>query len=240
MEDNNEIINDNLATEFDESLTAELLTVSTEELAPLIQALIFAYGQPIPFEKIKSACGGIAEEQIKLTIEALQNSFQSAESGIELVAVAGKYQFRTKKIWAEHLKALKESKPRRLSTPALETLAVIAYRQPVVKSDIEKIRGVDPTPTLKTLLDRGFVKIIGHQDTVGQPALYGTTEEFLNIFGLNSLSELPTLRDLKELEVDPGETNEEVSEENANPVPLQEAADLEAAIEETATQAQSA
>jgi segregation and condensation protein B len=105
-----------------------------------------------------------------------------------------------------------------LSAAALETLAIVAYRQPIVRSDVEKIRGVDCTPTIKTLLERGLIKILGHQASVGQPALYGTTEEFLKLFGLNSLSELPTLRDLQELERDPGES-EEVDEEPASSKP---------------------
>jgi segregation and condensation protein B len=96
-------------------------------------------------------------------------------------------------------------KPRRLSQAALETLAVIAYQQPVVKSEIDKIRGVDVAPTIKTLLERKLVKILGYQASVGQPALYGTTEDFLSIFGLSSLAELPTLRDLKALVREPGE-----------------------------------
>ena len=221
----------------DKAVAKEVETpkIEKDELIPLIQAVIFAHGEPIPFAKIKSACPA-DEKEIKKAIKELEERFKSPESGIELKSVAGKYQFRTKKIWAEHLKALKESKPRRLSGPALETLAVIAYRQPVVKSDIEKIRGVDPTPTLKTLIDRRLIKIVGHQDTVGQPALYGTTENFLKIFGLDTLSALPSLRDLKELEEDPGETDEENLAADEVAVPIEEAAQLEEQIESMQTE----
>ena len=111
---------------------------------------------------------------------------------------------------------MKAGRPRRLSPPALETLAIVAYRQPIVKSDVEKIRGVDATPTLKTLLEKGFVRIVGHRDSVGQPALYGTTEKFLHVFGIRSLSELPTLRDLKELESDPGEVDYDDDHEDSS------------------------
>ena len=110
------------------------------------------------------------------------------------------------------MRALKASAPKRLSNPALETVSIIAYRQPIVKSDIERIRGVDATPTLKTLIERDLVKIVGHQPSVGQPALYGTTDGFLKLFGLKSLSDLPTLRDLEELQRDPGETESEEGE----------------------------
>ncbi len=111
----------------------------------------------------------------------------------------------------------------------METLAIVAYRQPIVRSDVEKIRGVDATPTLKTLIDRGFIKIVGHQETIGQPALYGTTQQFLEVFGLSSLAELPTLRDLQQLEVhadvdeEPEVSEEEVpGEDDVTPVPLPE------------------
>ena len=107
----------------------------------------------------------------------------------------------------------------------------MAYRQPIVKSDIEKLRGVDATPTLKTLLERNLIRIAGHLPTVGQPALYGTGEEFLKVFGISSLSELPTLRDLKDLE-DPGEVEEKNETLSAGDVPeaelsLEEAGSLE-------------
>ena len=121
--------------------------------------------------------------------------------------VGAGYQFRTQQRFARYICNLKASKPRRLSAPALETLAIVAYRQPVIKSDVEKLRGVDATPTLKTLLDRGMIRIVGHQSSAGTPALYGTTDEFLKIFGLKSLGELPRLRDLKEMD-DPGESEE--------------------------------
>ena len=107
-------------------------------------------------------------------------------------------------------------KPRKLSQAALETLAVVAYQQPVVKSEIDKIRGVDVAPTIKTLLERKLIKILGYQASVGQPALYGTTEDFLSIFGLNALSELPSLRDLKALVKEPGEALETSGEEEAS------------------------
>ena len=126
-------------------------------------------------------------------------------------------QLRTKAIYAEYVRNLIAVKPRKLSQAALETLAVIAYQQPVVKSEVDKIRGVDVAPTIKTLLERKLVKILGYQASVGQPALYGTTEDFLSIFGLTSLSELPSLRDLKALVKEPGEALEVSSEDAEGP-----------------------
>ncbi|NLF25216.1 MAG: SMC-Scp complex subunit ScpB, partial [Deltaproteobacteria bacterium] len=152
------------------------------------------------------------ESVVESALKLLEEHYREAGRGFELVQAAGQYQFRTRACFAPHVQALKVDRPRRLTNAALETLAVIAYRQPIVKSDIEKIRGVDATPTLKTLLDRELIRIMGHKAAVGQPALYGTTERFLKLFGLNSLGELPTLRDLKDLENDPGEAGERLGE----------------------------
>jgi segregation and condensation protein B len=140
--------------------------------------------------------------------EALKTAYAEDSRGLELVLVAQKLQLRTKALYAEHVRQLIAVKPRKLSQAALETLAVIAYQQPVVKSEVDKIRGVDVAPTIKTLLERKLIKILGYQASVGQPALYGTTEDFLSIFGLNTLSELPSLRDLKALVKEPGEALE--------------------------------
>lgn len=174
-------------------------------VAGIIEACLFACGEPLSVDRLSEITGKKSEE-IEGALEELSARYVLPDSGLELVRVAGKYQFRTRVEIAPFLRALRADRPRRLSAAALETLAVIAYRQPIVKSDIETIRGVDATPTLKTLLERGLVRIFGHKPTVGQPALYGTTEEFLKVFGLQSLGELPTLRDLKELEEDPGES----------------------------------
>lgn len=172
--------------------------------AAVIEAIIFAHGEPIALDRLCEVLGA-EEDLVKTEIEQLLAKYRDGDYGIELMTVAGKYQFRTKGVHASYLRALKEQKPRRLSPAALETLSVIAYRQPVTRHEVEKIRGVDPTPTLKTLLDKDLVTVVGHKDAVGQPGLYGTTEKFLHLFGLNSLGELPTLREFKAVESDPGE-----------------------------------
>lgn len=199
--------------ESDESL--EIVEEALDEVAQsaLIEAIILAHGEPIGFSLLKEVSGIEKDSVLKDILESIQMKFELEDSGIELQTFSGKYQFRTKGKFSSYLQKLKSGRPRRLSPPALETLAIIAYRQPIVKSDVEKIRGVDATPTIKTLLDRGIVRIVGHQATVGQPALYGTTEKFLSIFGLSSLSELPTLRELKELDEDPGEPDESIEED---------------------------
>lgn len=185
--------------------TEEFAAADDADLMPFIEALLFAHGEPLPLDRMASVLK-VDEARIATAVEALRNDLEERGSAIELVVVASKYQLRTRPQFAHCLRELKAEGPRRLSAPALETLSIIAYRQPIVKSDIEKIRGVDATPTLKTLLERDLIRIIGHQATVGQPALYGTTEAFLKLFGMDSLAQLPTLRELGELENDPGET----------------------------------
>lgn len=228
-----EIINNENSENAQEPATAE----TTAEKAPLrkletpeeqhaaIESLLFAQGEPLGVSRMQEITN-IEVTRIEEILIEIREKLSAETSGFELVQVAEKFQFRTKASFAPFVRELKAGRPRRLSPAALETLSVVAYRQPVVRSDIEKIRGVDVTPTLKTLLERDLIRIVGHQATVGQPALYGTTEEFLKLFGLSSLSALPTLREVEELERDPGESGEQ-----------EEEAGRDMAAEEAATEA---
>ncbi len=186
----------------------ELVSVEREELPALIECLLVVNGHPLT-EKRLSSLTGFPKEEIQAALQELKQRLLDSASGFEVAEVCDGFQLRTLAKFGPHIRALKMDRPRRLSAPALETLAIIAYRQPIVKSDIETIRGVDATPTLKTLIDRKLIRIIGHQNTPGTPALYGTTDNFLELFGLKSLTELPTLRDLRELNNEPGESEEE-------------------------------
>jgi segregation and condensation protein B len=170
----------------------------------LLEALLLANGDPLSIQRIQDIVG-LSRSEVLESADRLQAALADDARGIELVVVAEKLQLRTKAAYADYVRQLMAVKPRKLSQAALETLAVVAYQQPVVKSEIDKIRGVDVAPTLKTLLERKLVKIIGYQASVGQPALYGTTEDFLQVFGLSALSELPALQDLKALVKEPGE-----------------------------------
>jgi len=191
--------------------------LSESEKVALLEALLLASGDPLSIGRIQEIMGASKAEILALS-DRLQAALAGEERGIEVVVVSEKLQLRTKPVFAEHVRQLMAVKPRKLSQAALETLAVIAYQQPVVKSEIDKIRSVDVAPTLKTLLERGLIKILGYQASVGQPALYGTTEEFLQVFGLSSLSALPSINDLKALVREPGEAqgvSEEIEERMA-------------------------
>ncbi len=201
--------------EEEEELSSEEKFSHSERMA-LIEALLFASGDAVTVARLRDVTG-LKEEEVRDHLESLQMKYSLDEYGIELVEIAGKFQYRTKAPFGPYLQKLKAGRPKKLSHAAFETLAVVAYRQPIVKSEIETIRGVDATPTLKTLLDRGLIRIVGHRASAGQPALYGTTERFLSIFNISSLSELPSLRELRELEEDPGESGEEEPDELEKP-----------------------
>lgn len=187
--------------------------LTQDQKVGLLEALLLASGDPLPITRVEELLGCSKADVLALA-ETLKNTYAAESRGLEVVNVSSKLQLRTKAIYAEYVRNLIAVKPRKLSQAALETLAVIAYQQPVVKSEVDKIRGVDVAPTIKTLLERKLVKILGYQASVGQPALYGTTEDFLSIFGLTSLAELPSLRDLKALVKEPGEALESASEEH--------------------------
>lgn len=178
--------------------------VAADELLPICEALLACQPEGVVPAKVAEVLG-FSEEEVREVLLKFQARLIEMKRGVELVEVNGRFELRTAQRLTPILAQFRVGRPRRLSAAALETLAVIAYRQPVVKSEIEKVRGVDVTPTLKTLLERGLIAIVGHQPTVGQPALYGTTPEFLRIFGLASLSALPTLQEVKHLEREPGE-----------------------------------
>ncbi len=125
---------------------------------------------------------------------------QNPDRGFVLVNVAHGFQFRSRPEWAPYLKAMNQVAPTRLSQASLETLAIVAYRQPIIRAEIDEIRGVDCGGVLKTLLDRDLVRVVGKREEPGKPLLYGTTENFLEIFNLRGLQDLPTLKDLKQIE----------------------------------------
>lgn len=172
------------------------------ELKPIIEAMVFVAEEPITERMLLAALEEtqVTKEELRAALAEIEAEWNEApERGLQLAAVAGGYQFRTKEAMASWLRKLNVPKPMRLSGPALETLAIVAYKQPIVRSEIETIRGVDSGGVLKTLLERRLLRIVGRRDEPGQPLLYGTTKEFLEIFNLRNLKELPTLRDIEEL-----------------------------------------
>jgi segregation and condensation protein B len=168
-------------------------------LAPVLEALLFAAGTPVAIPRLVEALDGPERRQVVRALELLGERLEEEGRGLRLVRVAGGYQLRT---LAEHgpwIRRLLGGKPPRLSRAMLETIAIVAYRQPCTKPEIEAIRGVDVDAVLSTLLERRMVRIIGRKEAPGRPILYGTTKDFLEVFSLPDLDALPPLRDLGEL-----------------------------------------
>lgn len=136
-------------------------------------------------------------------VEELGREYDAQDRAFEIWEVSGGYQLRTRADYARWVQQLHALRPARLSTAALETLAVIAYRQPLTRAEVEQVRGVDVGATLRSLVERKLVRIAGHREVPGRPMLYATSRRFLEVFGLQDLKELPTLRDLEELAADP-------------------------------------
>lgn len=170
-----------------------------ENYKAIIEALILTSEAPLILDKICVILKDVEKSEIKKTIEQLIAEYNERQSGIYLAEIAGGFQFRTRPELSPWVKKLKGTKPASLSPAALETLAIVAYRQPIVKAEIEDIRGVDVSAPLKGLLEKKLVRIVGRKDVPGKPIIYGTTKKFLEVFNLKDLSELPTLRELKEL-----------------------------------------
>ena len=168
------------------------------ELTPLVEALIFASDGPIKIERMAEALDKDPAE-IAAAIEALEADYADRPRGFFLQQVSGGYQLRTHPEYADYLRKLGHSRPFKFSRPAMESLAIIAYRQPVTRSEVEYLRGVDSGSVLKTLLEKRLIRILGKKDVPGKPMIYGTTREFLELFGLPDLSSLPTLSEFSEL-----------------------------------------
>ena len=181
---------------------------SVSRLCSIIESMLLVSSEPLPLarivEVIQSEDRNTKENKIKQAIEKLKKNYDNAErsiaQGIRLEEVGGALQMRTTSENAQYIRRLLAMRPQRLTKAALETLAIIAYRQPCTKPEIENVRGVDVGSTLKALLERDLVRILGKKDEVGRPLLYGTTRAFLELFGLRSLAALPTLREYHELE----------------------------------------
>lgn len=177
--------------------------LNPEELSAAIESVIFVAEEPMTVKALTLlfAEAGVAKADVLSAVSAIRERYEGDPGrGIELREVAGGLQFRTKPTLASWIQKLNIPKPTKLSQPSLETLSIIAYRQPIVRSEIEEIRGVDSGQVLKTLLERDLIKIIGKRDDPGSPLIYATTETFLSIFNLNSLEDLPSLKDVQELE----------------------------------------
>ena len=174
--------------------------MTTSELKPILEALVFVSEEPLTARQLSVLMEGESVEQLEEAAEELMEDINTRESGLMMRRIAGGYRLTTRPELSEYVRRLLKSQPSaRLSLAALETLAVIAYKQPITIPEILEIRGKVSTSAVKTLLDRRLIVSRGHKQVVGRPMLYGTSKEFLIHFGLNDLSELPNLEDFEDL-----------------------------------------
>ena len=171
-----------------------------ENLDQIVEALIFASDAPLPSKKIKEIISHVGEREMKKSITRIGDKYQETSSPFEIVEVAGGYQIVTRPDYSDWIRKLYISRTKnRLTQRALETLAIIAYKQPITKTEVESIRGVNADTVIRTLIERKLITVTGREKAPGNPLLYGTTRHFLEYFGLKDISDLPKLREIDEL-----------------------------------------
>ncbi len=175
------------------------ITLNASELAAVSEALIFVADEPISARTISEVLR-IGQDQVQVAIERLAEEFNARNGGLHLREIAGGWQLATRPEHHEHIRAFLKSRPSaKLSLASLETLAVIAYKQPITVPEILEIRGVQSPSAIKTLLDKRLIVAKGRKETIGRPMMYGTSKDFLIQFGLKDLSELPSIEDFEDL-----------------------------------------
>ncbi len=168
------------------------------ELALRVEAAVLTTDRAMSAAKVGEACGGVEAADVEAAVASLNEVYAGGGRSFRIERVAGGYQFMTLPRYAEVLSRVKQSRAsNKLSPAALETLAVVAYKQPVLRADVEAIRGVSCGETIRGLMERGLVKIAGRSEELGRPMLYGTTQQFLEVFGLNTLKDLPKSDELR-------------------------------------------
>ena len=174
--------------------------MEAEHLKSILESLLFAAGEPVSMARLQAALDDPPRAEIQRALAAMTAEYAAHNRGLRLEEVAGGYQLRTLKEHAPYVRKLLAARPPRLSRPLLETVAIIAYRQPVTRPELEQLRGVDSGGVLETLLERRLIKIAGRKEAPGRPIIYATTPEFLETFGLKDLDGLPDLKEFQEIE----------------------------------------
>ncbi len=169
------------------------------KLVRIVEALLFASESPLTLERMHTVLEEYERSEIQNALKKLIHEYAVRDCALEIVEVASGYQVRTRPEFASWIRRLKQQRPPRLSRSSLETLAIIAYNQPITRAEIEHIRGVDSMAVLGSLVEKQLVRILGRKDVPGRPLIYGTTPEFLEVFGLKNLKSLPTLKEIEEM-----------------------------------------
>jgi segregation and condensation protein B len=173
--------------------------LSAKSLKAIVESLIFVHDHPLSLDRLALILEEYERADIRQALEELVEEYAASERGVVLVQVAGGYQLRSRPEHADYIRRLTKTKGVKFSQSALETLAIVAYRQPVTRAEIEYLRGVDSGGVLKSLLEKKLLRILGKKEVPGKPLIYGTSREFLELFSLKDLSALPTLKEIQEL-----------------------------------------
>jgi segregation and condensation protein B len=168
-----------------------------EDLKNIVESILFVTEEPLTVERIKRVVPEADTAEIRDALQDLTQEYDARQGGFSLREVAGGFQFRTRPDYTEWVKRLLSPKPPRLSRAALETLAIIAYKQPVIRSDVEHLRGVDCGGVLRVLLERNLIRVLGRKNIPGRPLIYGTTRRFLEVFDLKDLKDLPSPQEIE-------------------------------------------
>jgi segregation and condensation protein B len=171
----------------------------SRSLKTIVESLLFVHDQPLTLDRLALLLEEHERSDIRIALEELMQEYGAAKRGIVLVQVAGGYQLRSRPENADYIRRLTKSRGVKFSQSALETLSIIAYRQPVTRAEVEYLRGVDSGGVLKTLLEKKLLRILGKKDVPGKPLIYGTSREFLELFSLKDINSLPTLKEIQEL-----------------------------------------
>lgn len=195
-----------------EKLAAAARRLSADRVRTVVETLLFLAERPLSVEELRQA-SGLEAERLEKALDKLSGHYREGVCGVVLHEVAGGWQLRSSPDNSAFARRFLKVKPQRLTRAALETLAIIAYRQPVTRPEVEEVRAVDCGAVVKALLERKLIKILGKKEEPGRPILYGTTREFLEFFALKDLASLPTLREFHELSVE----HREIVEQQAEP-----------------------
>jgi segregation and condensation protein B len=170
------------------------------ELKSILESILFSSAKPVTARKLQKGLQEYSTEEIIAAVQGLIEEYRDANRAVEIIEVSGGYQMRTKIAYREHVRRFVKEREGGLTRPMLETLAIIAYRQPVAKRDIDSLRGVDSARTIRQLLDRKLIEIAGRNEELGKPIIFRTTARFLELFGLRDIRDLPTIREIESLE----------------------------------------
>ena len=190
-----------------------------DDLKNIIESLLFVAEEPLSIEQLKQVLSLPDSKLLRQTLNELIADYEERQGAFSLHEVAGGYQFRSRPDYVPWIKRLLQPKPSRLSKAALETLAIIAYKQPMIRSDVEHLRGVDCGGVLRMLLERKLIRVLGRKEIPGRPLIYATTKQFLQVFDLKNLKDLPSPKEIEALGI------EAMDEDEPEDMPIQEEAE---------------